>query len=532
MKAHPFLNSKSIQYKGITLVLLIFILFTSLAQFSSFALIQQHLVSYYGVEPEDVSMSVLVMYAGILTFLPIQFRLLRYFTMRKYLMIVLFLGIIINFGSFATHDIVIFIILRFFQGIVVSICAGSMLIVIFSLQPEENASLIGSSILFTIILTTSTIIGILSSWVAVNMNWNFSYYGLILLQVLALLICYLIFQPKMQLRRYPLYQVDWTGSLFFANFTISLAYIMIYGPKEYWFSSVSIKLASIFCFIMLLLFIYRQVTLKRPLIDLRAFKYGKFILGLFLLVLFYGIKDTINLIYGYAGGILGWSSTDVVQLGLCNSIGVIIAILISVKMILKNKLIVPKLIIVGFSIMIFYNMWMYWSLTPNLSFVDLAVPVFIQGIASGFIFLPVMIFTMSSVPKFTGFTGIIICAYGRFTATLNSISGFYTLQLNYNNQYKQEFLGYLTAEDSNFTERSLNYKNLFLAKGYTVDQANALSTIMINKAASIQAQLLTNKTIFLIGALMICFAIVIFLCFIIGSKIWTLRSQNHIHVIH
>jgi DHA2 family multidrug resistance protein len=526
MKTHPFLNNTAIKYKGLTLVLLIVILFTSLAQFASFVLIQQHLISYYGVEPEDISMSLMVMYAGIISFLPIQFRLLRYFTMRKYLITTLVLGILINIGSFAIHDIVIFIVLRFFQGIVVGTMVGSMLIVIFSIQPGEKGSLVGSSILFVIILTTAAIIGILSSWVTVSMNWNFTYYGLISLQILALLICYLIFQPKRQQRPYPLYQIDWAGGLFFANFSISLAYVMIYGPKQYWFSSPSILKISIFCFVMLVFFIYRQATLKRPLIDLRAFKYGKFILGLFLLILFYGIKDTINLIYGYAGGILGWSSADVVELGLYNSAGVIIAIWFSVKMILKNKLNVPKLILAGFSLMVFYNLWMYWSLTPNLSFVDLALPVFIQGLASGFIFLPVMIFTMSAVPKFTGFTAIIICAYARFIATLNSISGFYTLQLNYNNEYREGFLGHLTVEDPNFIQSSLNNQNLFLSKGYTIDQANVLSNIMINKAAGIQGQLLTNRTIFMIGSLLLCFAMLLFVGFIIGSKIRTLRNQK------
>jgi DHA2 family multidrug resistance protein len=528
MKAHPFLNSKALQYKGLTFVLLIVILFTSLAQFASFALIQQHLISFYGVEPEDISMSVLAMYAGIITFLPIQFRLLRYFTMKNYLMTALFLGILINIGSFITHDIVVFIVLRFLQGISVAVSAGSMLIVIFSTQPGEKGTLIGSSIFFTGILIASSIIGILSSWIAVNMNWNFTYYGLILLQLISAIICFFIFQPKMVQRAYPLFQLDWAGGVFFANFSLSLAYVMIYGPRQYWFSSRSIVVVSVIGFFMLLLFIYRQATLKRPLVNLKAFKYGKFILGLFLLILFYGIKDTINLIYGYAGGILGWSATDVVYLGLWNSVGVVLASVFSVKLILKNKLFVPKLIISGFLMMIVYNLWMYFSLTPNLSFADLAVPVFIQGFASGLIFLPVMLFTMSALPAFTGMTGIIVCAYARFITTLNSISGFYTLQLHYNQEFKLGFLTHLTAEDPDFVQRSSSYQNLFLSKGYTADQANALSNVLISKATAIQGQLLTNRTIFMIGTLLMCLAIVVLIIFIISSKIIAFRKQRQL----
>jgi DHA2 family multidrug resistance protein len=526
MKAHPFLKPKFVQYKGFTFVLLLMIIFISLSQFASFSLIQQHLISFYGVEPEDISMSILATYAGIITFLPIQFRLLRYFTMRNYLMTAISVGILINLGSFATHDIVVFMVLRFLQGMAIAVNIGSMLIVIFSIQPGEKGTVIGSSVFFTAILTTSVLIGILSSWVTVNMNWNFTYYGLIGMQFLALLICFLIFQSKKQQRAYPLYQLDWTGGLFFANFSLSIAYVMIYGPKQYWFSSRSIVLVSVMGFVMLLLFLYRQATVKRPLIDLRAFKSGKFIMGLGLLVLFYGIKDTINLIYGYAGNILGWSSTDVVQLGLFNSAGVILAIWFSVKMIIRNKLNVPKLIIAGFLVMICYNLWMYFSLTPNLSFVDLAVPVFIQGIASGLIFLPIMIFTMSAAPSFTGMTGIIVCAYARFIGTLNSISGFYTLQLHYNQEYKEDFLGHLTTEDTDFVQRSSDYQNLFLSKGYTTGQANALSNILINKAAGIQGQLLTNRTIFMIATILIGFAIIVFISFIIGNKILAYRNQK------
>lgn len=526
MGTHPFLKSGALQYKRVTFLLLVFILFISLAQFASFGVIQNHLVSYYGVETEDISMSVMVMYAGILTFLPVQFRLLRYFAMRTYLMTALSIGILINLGSFATHDIEVFIILRFLQGLVVATCAGSMLILIFSILPGEKARVVGSSVFFTGILSISIFIGLLSSWVAVNMDWNFTYYGLILLQALALFACYLIFQPTMKQRAYPLYQLDWAGTLFFACFSISLAYVMIYGSKRYWFDDSKILSVALVSLVMLLLFLYRLSTLKRPLIDLKVFKYGRFIFGLLLLLLFYGIKDTLNLVYGYAGGILGWNSADVVKLGLCNCAGILLAIWFSAKMILKNKLNVPKLLIAGFLSMIGYNLWMYWFLTPNLSFFDLAGPVFVQGIASGLIFLPVMILTTTAVPAFTGMTGIIICAYARFIASLCSIAGFYTMQLNYNQEYKEGFLGYLTPEDPDFAERSVQYQNLFLSKGYTTDQARSLSITLINKATGLQSQLLTNRTIFVIGAIVMGAAIVAMLIFMIGSKIIDARSQK------
>ena len=41
------------------------------------------------------------------------------------------------------------------------------------------------------------------------------------------------------------------------------------------------------------------------MIHVKAFKYPNFIIGLCLLAIYYGSKDSINLVYNYAGGILG-----------------------------------------------------------------------------------------------------------------------------------------------------------------------------------------------------------------------------------
>lgn len=526
MSRHPFIRSGVLRFRWFTFLLLALILVNSLVQFSSFSLIQNHLVSYYGVEPEDISMSIMVMYAGILTFLPVQFRLQRYFTLRSYLMGALAAGIVLNLGSFMTHSLAVFFVLRFFQGVVVAMVVGSMLMQIFTILPREQSGVIGSSLLFTGILTSSALIGILSSWVAVNMDWNYTYFGLIFLQVLALLLCYFLFHPSLKQRAYPLYQLDWAGTVFFACFSLSLAYIFIYGPKSYWFDDPGMVKMGMFSLIMLLFFLYRQLSLKRPLIDLRAFRYGKFLLGLALLLLFYGAKDTINLIYGYSGGVLGWSATDVVELALCNCAGVIIAIGVAAKLILKDRRNVPRLMLAGFFTMIGYNLWMYRYLTPNLSFGDLVLPVSLQGVGAGLIFLPVMLLTMSSIPAFTGMTGIIVCAYARFIAALNSLCGFYTLRQHYSQEYRQAFVSFLTPENQNLMERSSQYRNLFLSKGYAPGQAQSLSTGLIEKATGLQSQLLTNRVIFLIAAALMALAIVVILLFTLGGKIAASRKSK------
>src|SRR5690606_16396484 len=118
----------------------------------------------------------------------------------------------------------------------------------------------------------------------------------------------------------------------------------------------------------IILFLYRKATIKRPLIDLDVFKYGKFIFAILLMLVFWGIKDSINLIYGYSAGVLGWSSADVVNAGMYNIIGVVVATLIAVKVILYKKQNLPKILLLGFLMLCIYHLWIYFGLTPNLSF--------------------------------------------------------------------------------------------------------------------------------------------------------------------
>lgn len=58
-----------------------------------------------------------------------------------------------------------------------------------------------------------------------------------------------------------------------------------------------------------------------------------------------------------------------------------------------------------------------------------------------------------------------------------------------------------------------------------------MSNMMLNKAATIQAQLLTSKTIFIIGSLLTGFAIIVLFAFIVLNKIIAFRNQAQQRVV-
>jgi DHA2 family multidrug resistance protein len=494
-------------------IALFLILLCSLMQFGMFSLTQNYMIAYLGAQPEDISFALLLTYAGIISILPIQFRFLRYFEIRSYLLTNIILAILINCLCVNCRDINLFFVFRFLQGILVGNTAACALILIFTRLQSERAQAIGSAVFYGSILANTVLIGLVAAIIVNSADWKVTYYFLMGFQLLTLAITLFSLRSSSGHKPYPLYQIDWAGFILFSCSAIALAYTMIYGSKYYWFSDQRILVSALIMISGVSLFLYRQSIIKRPLIHIKAFKYRNFIVGLCLLAIYYGSKDTINLVYNYAGSILKWSTLQVIFLALCNIGAMIISLVISTRLTLAKRHSTKGFLVTGFLIMAAYNAWIYYIMTPDLSFTDLLFPVILQGVASGLLFVPIIIFTVSSLPPATGTTGLVVAAYTRFIASLSSIAGFYNLQLYFNQHFKEGFLSYLTPENFITTDRLKNYQTLYMAKGFSGNQAAALANGALNQTLMQQSQLLTNRAIFISIALLL-FAIAILILMI------------------
>jgi DHA2 family multidrug resistance protein len=498
-----------------TRIALFTVLLSGIIQFVTFALSQNYVISYLGAQPEDITFSIQICYAGIISALPILSRFLRWFKMKYYLLVMMMLGVLLSIASMYTTDIYLFFTIRFFQGAVVCSISISVLTLIPGFLKPERRQVVGSSIFYGTLLSSGILFGVVASQVSLNGDFTGVYNYLILVQIIAMIIVLLGYNGRSNMRRYPLYQIDWIAAVLFVAAAIALAYVLVYGSKYYWFSDNRIVTGSLICLAAGILYIYRNLTVKRPLLDLSVFTYPKFWLGLILLALYYGMKETINIIFGYTASVLQWSAPQVIELGLCNVAGIIIFVIISAAILIRKKDAILGFLITGFSMSLLYHLWMYFIFTPDLAFGDLVVPMFFQGAASGVLFVPIMIFTLNAVPPSTGITGLAIAAFTRFATLLNSGAGFYNLQLYYGQLYREHFLYHLTDVDQNALERLNSFRQLFMSKGYTSGQAEALANVSLNRALGVQVQLLTSRATFLfitvITAIVLLFIIVVFL---------------------
>ncbi|MCF0055929.1 MFS transporter [Dyadobacter sp. CY356] len=481
---------------------LFLMLLSGLVHLGMFVMTQGYLIAYLGAQQEDAVFGIMSTYAGIITALPIQFRFFRFFQIRSCLLVSMMLGIILNCLCLHCQDINLFFAIRFAQGVTASNIIVFTLLLIFTRIRAERVQTIAPAVFYGTMLGNSVLIGLVSGIIVESADWKVTYYYLIMFELLTIIIVLLLLKPSSGHKRYPLYQIDWAGAILFSISALTTAYTVIYGSKYYWFADSRIGFSSTTAVVGSSLFLYRQYMVKRPVIHLSVFKSMNFVSMICLLALYYGIKDSINLVYNYAGGTLRWSILDVIELGLCNIAAMVGVLVICIRLLLAKKVEIKSLLIFGFGLMSVFNLWMCILLTTDLSFRDLLCPILIQGAASGFIFVPVMINVLSSAPANTGMSGLIIAACTRFIATLHSFAGFYNLQLYFNQYFKEGFLGYLTLENQNMISRLDMYRSVYASKGFTTEQASGLAQAAISQSLNQQSQLLTNRSLFMIFGLL------------------------------
>ncbi|SFO54461.1 MFS transporter, DHA2 family, multidrug resistance protein [Chitinophaga sp. YR627] len=486
---------------GIRIALLLLLL-SSLMQLGLFALTGSYIVAYLGVQQEDISFCLMSTYAGIIASIPMQFRFIRRFEMRNYLAANVALAILLNWLCIDCRDINILLVIRFLQGILTGGICVSTLILIFSRVPTHRAQLIGAAVFYPTILGNIVVAASIAAVFIDISEWKASYYCLIGIQLFSLLITMLLLRRSSGHRRLPLYQIDWVGFLLFALSALALAYTFIYGSRYYWFDDRRICYSSCIAGAGVILFLYRQSLLKRPLIHPGVFKSVHFVTGLCLLGLYYGGKDSINLVYNYAFVTLKWTPFQVAALGCCNIAGVVSLAVFSTRLIIAKKHNFQFFLTAGFGLMALFNLWMWYIMTPDLSFTDLLFPIFIQGAASGLLFVPIIIYILTSAAGFSGTSGIVLAACTRFTATLQSIAGLYNLQLYHNQYFKEGFLSYLTPDNPNTTNRLNTYQSLYTSKGFSAEQGSYIAKTVIWQSLGQQSQLLTNRAVFMTFALL------------------------------
>lgn len=178
----------------------------------------------------------------------------------------------------------------------------------------------------------------------------------------------------------------------------------------------------------MILFILRELKLKRPLINLRIFKAPNFVVGLCLLFVFYIFKGSTGLTYGYLEAVLGTDPLHTIPVWISVVTGTLISMFVTARFVLMGTNLI-RLIIIGFAIMALYYVYMLLYVSVQGSTTDFILPMFIYGVSTGVLFVPIVSFTTSAAPPKMAFNASLIGIFARFTGFTSSLAINNELQL-------------------------------------------------------------------------------------------------------
>jgi DHA2 family multidrug resistance protein len=236
---------------------------------------------------------------------------------------------------------------------------------------------------------------VLGGWITDNYSWRWIFYLNLPVGVAAMAMSKLfIFDPHYIGRKT---RVDWWGIGYLALGIGALQIMLDKGQEEDWLSSDFIRVLIAMTVCGLVLFVIRELTAAHPIVDLRVFKVRTYATGVFLMtVVGFVLYGSIVLIPIFLQTLLGYPSLQAGWALLPRGLGAFIAMPFVGA--LMSKVEPRKLLFMGFLVAA-YSMWDLGNINLNAGYWDVFWPQFIQGVAMGFLFVPLTTVTHDPIPK-------------------------------------------------------------------------------------------------------------------------------------
>lgn len=440
---------------------------------------------------------------GNVIIIPMTSWLSQQFGRRNYFAVSIILFTICSFLCGNASGIGELVLFRFLQGV----GGGALLVtsqtIITESYPAEKRGM-AQAIYGMGVIIGPTLGPPLGGWIIDNVNggWPFIFYINIPIGIIAALL-------TLQFVRSPKYaekskgkDVDWLGIALLAIFIGSLQFVLEKGHDEDWFSSNIIILFSVLAVFGLFFFLWRELTFRNPVVNLRVLKNGNLRIGTILsFIMGFGLYGSTFIIPLYTQTILSWTAT---QAGL---LLVPAALTTAFLMPFMGKLLQsgakPQIMAaIGMFCFFLFCFWGFKVLTPDTGKDAFFWPLVLRGAAMALLFIPVTTMSLSSlkgreIGEGAAFTGMMRQLGGSFgiaiitTFMAQSSVGHWADNMNHLDKNSPAIQSTVAGMAHNFEAQGFA-PNIALQKAYAA----------LNGAGMKQAMVLSYMDVFLYIGLM------------------------------
>lgn len=441
--------------------------------------------SYYGIDPIDVRMSVVIFYLAIACAFPLEKHFFNRFSSRPYLIGCGLIYVAINLILYATSSFAVLLVLRFLGGVLSLSFIGISFSMIFKQFHAQRSRVLGYATLYTSLFATAPLAQILDAYVFTEFDFNVIFLVKIYALIPGLLLFLFLLKPKVDLRpegKIAFKNVDWKSFVLLAAALIIVAYILLYGQYYHWLKSMRITFCMIAFVFLMMLFVVRQLKLKDPYIDLRVFKERNFRIGMLLLIAFYFAKGDTSALYGFFRNSVNLDMYNRGYVMLINALGIIVGAALTARFVLA-KMNIRLIWISGFGALLAYHLLSLKVISNQAEMGDLVLPLFLQGFGNGSLILAIVIFYVTAVPPKIGFSASVTGVAFRFFTFTASMALVSFMSLHQQKVHQQSFAEHLTADNPVATQQIAEYSEALQQEGNLVESPKAAKALLSREIA-------------------------------------------------
>lgn len=345
----------------------------------------------------------------------------------------------------------------------------------------------------------------LGGYLVDNYSWPYIFYINIPLGIIATILALTFVRSPKYGEKLKANQVDWWGIFLLSAFIGSLQFVLEHGQQDDWFNDSLIVTLSVVTVLGLVLFIWRELTYKHPIVNLSVLKDGNLRIGTVMcFILGFGLYGSTLIIPIYTQSILGWTATDAGLLLIPGSITTAIMMPFVGNMIQKG---VPQgyMVGVGFLVFFFFTFMMQTRMTPDTGVEHMYWPLILRGIGLGLLFVPITTLSLSTlkgkqIGEGAAFTGMMRQLGGSFGIAI--ITTFIT---RFSQEHRVDLINNLDPARYDVQQRIAGMQRAFMSKGYSADVALKKAYQGIEYSVLKQSTVLAYMDIFMyLGIMFLC----------------------------
>lgn len=349
-----------------------------------------------GATTSEIGWVVTAYAIGNVIIIPMTSWLASQFGRRNYFAASIILFTICSFLCGNSGTINELLIFRFLQGVGGgALLVTSQTIITESYPPEKRG--MAQAIYGLGVIIGPTLGPPLGGYITDNASWPYIFYINIPLGVIATLLTLQFVRSPKYAEKSAVRDIDWIGIGLLAVFVGSLQYILEKGHEEDWFSSSTIVTLSVLSFFGAFFFIWREMTFRNPVVNLRVLKNGNLRVGTILsFILGFGLYGSTFIIPLYTQSILGWTATQAGMLFVPAALTTAFMMPI-IGQLLQKGVKQQYLVASGMLLFFFFCLWGYKILTPDTDKDNFFWMLILRGVAMGMLFIPITTLSLSTL---------------------------------------------------------------------------------------------------------------------------------------